>query len=78
MKTRFEFIEFVLMVAVKASKRPSYECRNVKSQDVLGWVSYYSQWRQYVFTAEKCWPIFNNSCLRDIAEFMEGLNTDQG
>ena len=73
MKTRYIFICFKEMEAQKNKTYRAYECRNNKSNDVLGWISFYAPWRQNVFTAAKNWPIFNNSCLTDIQHFMEQL-----
>lgn len=43
---------------------------NNKSNDMLGEIYYYPPWRQYVVGFfEGC--IFNNTCLRDIIDFME-------
>ena len=40
--------------------------------DILGKVSWYSAWRQYVFSTRND-PIFNKGCLNDIATFLEDL-----
>lgn len=51
----------------------AYELRNKKSNEVMGDVYYYSQWRQFVIDfREDC--VFNNQCLLDIADFLEQLN----
>ena len=49
---------------------PVYRIRNNRSGDQLGIISYYKQWKQYVFSSrEEC--VFNNSCLRDVLDFIE-------
>lgn len=49
---------------------PRYEILNNKSQNVLGNIYWYPAWRWYVFESKpEC--VFNNSCLRDILDFME-------
>ena len=51
-------------------EKPVYKIYNKKSHELLGGLSYYRPWRQYVFSArEQC--VFNNSCLRDVLDFME-------
>ena len=51
-------------------KHPVYRIFNNKSGDQLGVISYYRSWRQYVFSSQEgC--AFNNSCLRDVLDFME-------
>ena len=40
---------------------------------LLGILSFYKPWRQYVFSSQpEC--IFNNSCLRDVLDYLEGEN----
>jgi len=51
-------------------KHPVYTIFNNRGHDVLGSLTYYQPWKQYVasFTAR---AVFNNSCLLDILDFME-------
>lgn len=52
--------------------KPVYRIFNNRNWDQLGIISYYKPWKQYVFSSIKeC--VFNNSCLRDVLSFMEGL-----
>lgn len=77
-KTQYEFIEFV-----KIDQKPKtavYECRNLKSNLVLGIVRWYGAWRQYCFepTGDVCAHdfgsvVFNASCLLDIVAFIKQL-----
>ena len=49
---------------------PVFRIFNNKTQAQLGILSYYKPWKQYVFSSQpEC--VFNNSCLRDILDFME-------
>jgi hypothetical protein len=49
---------------------PVYGIYHKKSKDQIGLLSYYSSWKQYVFSSHPdC--VFNNSCLRDVLDFME-------
>lgn len=72
MKTKYRFIEFV----PHEVWGDTWTCQNRKSGDVLGHVRYYPQWRQYV---SQLYPsaVFNNSCLRDIADFLDQLNAEK-
>lgn len=38
--------------------------------DNIGAICWYPQWKQYIFCSEIN-AVFNNSCLRDILDFME-------
>lgn len=50
--------------------RPAYRIFNNKSQSLLGIISFYKPWKQYVFSSQpEC--VFNNSCLKDVLDFME-------
>lgn len=50
-----------------------WNCTNNKSATVLGVVSYYKPWKQYVFNAENASDIFSQDCLEDIIDFMKQL-----
>ena len=68
-KLKYKYIHFV------EYKRESiaYTMHNTKSGEAMGAVSYYPQWRQSVVEfVENC--VFNNQCLKDIADFLEQLN----
>lgn len=67
---RYKFITIGKWYAGYALKHPGYKITNNKSKDILGRLSYYPTWKQYVFESEYG-AIFNNSCLRDILDFME-------
>ena len=74
MKTRFKFIKFD---QAPTSDGMQWFCDNNKSGDNIGVAVYYEPWRQWVFEAVDT-AVFSADCLRDIAEFMEGLNSNQG
>ena len=47
-----------------------YRIFNNKTNFQLGIISFYKSWKQYVFSSQLgC--VFNNSCLRDVLDFME-------
>ena len=50
--------------------KPVYRVYNKKSKEPLGIISYYPSWKEYIFSSkEGC--VFNNSCLKDIIDFIE-------
>ncbi len=50
--------------------KPVFRIFNNKTAGQLGVLSYYKPWKQYVFSSmEEC--VFNNSCLRDVLDFLE-------
>lgn len=50
--------------------KPVYGVYNNRSKDQIGIISWYKQWKEYVFSSQpEC--VFNNSCLRDIVDFIE-------
>ena len=74
MKTEYKHIKFVQTVL-----NGCWNCLNRESGDVLGSVSYYKPWRQFVFEPDELGDIiFNSSCLRDIAHFLNQLNEKRG
>lgn len=49
---------------------PVYRIYNGKSNIQIGLISYYKPWKEYVFSSmPEC--VFNNSCLRDVLDFIE-------
>lgn len=56
---------------------PVYRIFNTKSDGQIGLLSWYKPWKQYVFSSiAAC--VFNNSCLRDVLDFIENRITAQG
>lgn len=47
-----------------------YTIINNRGKDQLGTIAYYPPWKQYVASFNQH-AVFNNSCLRDILDFME-------
>ena len=68
MKEKFEYIYFVHIA--KKSKTHVYECRNIKSGDRLGTISWFAPWRQYCFFPAAA-RVFNMGCLEDIKTFIK-------
>ena len=71
LKTKYKFIHF-------EQAGSGWSLRNSKTKDVMGYVAYYSPWRQYVVEFSKLNYVFNNQCLRDTADFMDQLNKKKG
>jgi hypothetical protein len=66
MKTRYKYIYF------EEQEKLHWFCRNNKTSSLLGHVTFYKHWRQWVFTPElDC--IFSADCLADIHDFMGQL-----
>jgi len=66
-----KYMDFYLVE--KKPKTNVYQIENKKSGDVIGIIEWYSVWRQYVIQPEfGC--IFNDTCLKEIAEFLSELN----
>ena len=71
MKTKYKFIYF------KQLENSLWACNN-KSNEPLGYVEYYPQWKQYVFSTLTPDVVFNVSCLQDIIHFIKQLGNNNG
>lgn len=69
MKTRYKHIHFV----ENNDQRFRYVCRNNKSNDILGFISFYSAWGQFIFEPATVHYVFSHDCLTDIADFLSQL-----
>jgi len=56
-------------------KTSEWHIVNNESGFVLGRISWYGAWRQYVVDTNEC--TFNNSCLDTISKFLTQLNQEQ-
>ncbi len=71
MRTEYKYIKFTFVDSNDHKK--GGDCLNKKSTTVLGYWQYYKPWKQYVIEfLEDC--VFNETCLRDIADFLNQLN----
>jgi len=59
----------------KKSKTQVYNVSNKETNVYLGEIKWYSQWRQYCFFPETN-TLFSLSCIKDIEEFLDELNTE--
>jgi len=76
MKTKYKYIEFAERKQ-SSDRAPYWVCTNSKNGGLLCLVEYYAPWRQFVISGVDIGVIFNGSCLRDIAEFLDQLNTQK-
>ena len=67
LKTKFQFIEFV------AYKDEAWACVNRRYKETLGGVSYYQDWKQFIFEPTHG-AVFSASCLSDIYDFVRAVN----
>jgi len=72
MKTKYKHIEF------NEVTYNSWTCFNRHYEELIGWVRYYDEWRQFVFSADSAYADFSKSCLEDIAHFLSQLNKTKG
>jgi len=72
MKMRFRHIRFTKESTMEVAAKPMWFCRANKDKSILGTCTYYDTWSTWVFEGEpNC--VFDKSCLRDIATFLESL-----
>jgi hypothetical protein len=73
MKTKYKYIYFEQAMFEEGTE--GWVCYNKKTDDLLGRVEFYKPWKQWIIEFEKGGSIiFNNTCLRDIAHFLDQLN----
>lgn len=53
-------------------QHPVYRIFNNKSNAQLGILSYYPQWKQYIFSSYED-VVYDETCLRDILNFLHSL-----
>lgn len=71
MKTKYKFIHFEEIK--EGEYKGIWQCKNNKSNAVLGHVSCYKQWKEYIFAQYEQEAIFSKGCLLDIVDFMDQL-----
>lgn len=72
MKTKYQYITFYPY----QDSGLVWEIKNNKSGTTLGYVQYYQQWKQYVFTQADQGIIFSVDCLQDIIHFISQLKNE--
>ena len=68
MKTQYKFIHFEQHELAP----DNWICRNNKSKGVLGFVTYYAPWWQWVFVPQAD-IVLSDSCMMDIVDFLKQL-----
>lgn len=74
MKTKYRFIEFKEL-APKPKTRV-WSMVNLRSQDEIGRVEWYPQWRRYCYSPT-CPAWMSEECLFDIIDFLKQADKDQ-
>ncbi len=69
-----KYLEFVKVES--ATKTQKFDVDN-KSGDNLGRISFYPQWRKYVFQPSNGGIIFDADCLNDITSYLTKLNLER-
>ncbi len=74
MKLKYKYIHFVKVPENDLGLL--WKCLNNRSKEPLGVITFYKGWKQHVMQfADEC--VFNNGCLRDIADFLDQINKEQ-
>jgi hypothetical protein len=77
METEYKYIYFEKIEKIKDLPKTSvWECKNNRSNEIIGIVKWNSQWRQYCFFPDS-YTIFNSTCLQDIIHFINQLSEDR-
>lgn len=67
---KYKYIHIKQVDGEMFADNPVYRIFNNRSKGQIGILSYYKPWKEYVFSSiENC--VFNNTCLRDVLDFME-------
>lgn len=69
---RIEYDYIYLAEVPGKTKTSVWECRNNRSDDILGHVRWYAPWRQYCFYPNTE-TVFNKGCMNDICRFIDRL-----
>jgi len=70
----YKFIHFEKAALSVARHTEIWNCINTKSGFLLGQISYYPNWRKYIFSPGPGPSIFDSECLLDIADFIKNMN----
>ena len=74
MKTEYRHIRFV-KATILVHGKDVWRCINKQGEELCD-VSYYPKWKKYVDDREPG-MCFDSSCLRDLADFMDQLQTNK-
>lgn len=69
---KYKYINIKQVNGELFNDKPVYRVFNNRSKGQIGIISFYKPWKEFVFSSkENC--VFNNSCLRDVLDFMENV-----
>ena len=66
-----KWIRFVYIGTSPSGKTKKWEVRAKEDEIIVGYITWYGRWKGYVFSATDEYTIFEKTCLRDIANFIE-------
>lgn len=74
LKTEYKFIFFKdVQWEEDGAQREGWYCFS-KRGDLLGRIGFYPRWKKYVFSIKNEDVLFDNTCLKDVAHFLEQLD----
>ncbi len=68
---KYKFITIDVVVDETQYDKPIHAIVNNKISDVIGYITYYPPWKQFVFNQAHEGVVFNNECLKNIVDYME-------
>lgn len=71
---KYKFITIMQVGTEAYNGKPVYRIFSNRSGSQLGILSFNQPWKQYVFSSKE-YCVFNDSCLRDVLDFIDGLRT---
>ena len=66
-----KYLRFQMITESPSGKTRTFHVTSANTGTWLGSVSYYNQWRKYVFTPPHGDMVFDAVCLREIADFCQ-------
>lgn len=78
-KTKYKYIHFVESENKELiySGKKGWEIKNNKTKALLGYLFWYTQWKDWCFTQSESGVIFNDGCLKDVVDFIKQLKDDK-
>ena len=76
LKTEGKYIDFRLHALSPSGKTKIWKVQNRENLTILGTISWFGRWRKYVFEPKPD-MVFEETCLRDIAQFIQQETTLQ-
>ena len=76
LKTEGKYIDFHLHALSPSGKTKTWKVQNRENLTILGTISWFGRWRKYVFEPKPD-MVFEETCLRDIAQFIQQETTYQ-